>query len=110
MKEYNCLRCGRTLGADRSMERGYGPRCWSKILRAMEQAHADEKVRQLFVDHAITPFKGDVAVTVSARDGRKYLSHPSTCNCPGGLYRPHMGSCYHQKAALVLKLTKEVAK
>lgn len=111
MKTRKCLRCGRQLYSYESQERGYGPKCRTKINKAIAQVKAKpealDKVRQLILDQAITPFKGriNVYLTASSKDGSKYLSAPQTCTCPAGRFRPHQGSCYHQLAAEVLHRT-----
>ena len=111
MKTRKCLRCGRQLYSYESQERGYGPKCRTKINKAIAQIKAKpealDKVRQLILDQAITPFKGriNVYLAASSKDGNKYLSAPQTCTCPAGRFRPHQGSCYHQLAAEALHKT-----
>src|SRR5690606_27396090 len=93
MKTRKCLRCGRQLYSYESQERGYGPKCRTKINKAIAQIKAKpealDKVRQLILDQAITPFKGriNVYLAASSKDGNKYLSAPQTCTCPAGRTR-----------------------
>ncbi len=102
-----CRRCRATLTAKRSVQRGIGDRCLR--LERQEQAaqaagfkaSAIEKARQLIADHGIVPVRGRRVFQVVASNGTdRYLTAPSTCNCPAGLKGRF--ACYHRAAAVML--------
>ncbi|QDN58690.1 DUF6011 domain-containing protein [Streptomyces sp. S1D4-20] len=102
----NCLRCGRRLTSADSIARRYGRSCRAKVVAASAAADiADFKpaqldsARELIEDGAIVPLRGLVFTAVSSDGTETYLSHPTNCNCPGGLKGRR---CYHQLAARLL--------
>jgi len=97
--------CGRTLRAAKSVERGYGPRCFAKIQQAAKVAPFKPaqvaKAQELIADGGILPIRGRrVFRVVSSNGSATYLAAPQACNCAAGLKAKH--TCYHRVAAAIL--------
>lgn len=97
-----CRRCGRKLSAAKSVERGYGDRCWQ--LRQLEtefSARQIDSAKDLIVDGGIVAsLKRRGVFTVVSSDGTEtHLVHRAACTCPAGRKsRP----CYHRAALMLL--------
>jgi hypothetical protein len=99
-----CLRCHRPLRSAKSIARGYGKGCAAKIRHSAAdladfKAHQINSARELIEDGAIIPLRNQVFIAVSSDGTETYYSHPTNCNCPGGLKG---STCYHQLAARLL--------
>lgn len=107
--EARCLSCGRPLRNARSVARGRGPRCWSKVLKAAVESIADEyspkqvgKASELLELGAVVPVRGRRVFRVISSDGHSsYLTAAQACNCPAGLRGRH---CYHRVAVHSVQL------
>jgi hypothetical protein len=106
-KTATCRRCRATLTSTRSVANGIGPVCARNERR--EQAaqaagfkqQAIDKARALIAEKAILPLRGRRVFTVVSSNGvDRYLTAPSTCNCPAGLKGRY--GCYHRAAATML--------
>lgn len=102
-----CLgpKCGRTLRAKVSTDRGYGPTCYARIIKAAKAAalakyadkpHLVAKAEELIEAGGITLLRGKTCRTVG-NEGALYLTHPKACNCKAGLRARHL--CHHRIAA-----------
>ncbi|AZQ35919.1 hypothetical protein EJ357_22570 [Streptomyces cyaneochromogenes] len=105
-EQAHCLRCGRRLFSTSSIASGYGRSCRAKVNAASTAADLTDfkpaqvdSARELIEDGAIVPLRGQVFAAVSSDGNETYLSHPTNCNCPGGLKGRR---CYHQAAARLL--------
>ncbi|MEU4804329.1 DUF6011 domain-containing protein [Actinosynnema sp. NPDC023587] len=108
-----CTRCGRVLRAARSIAKGYGRGCETKIRAAIKaeatagfKDAAIEKAEQVIADGGIVAIRTRhtpvFRVAASKGDGF-YLAAPQACNCPAGLRSIH--PCYHRIAAAILTAT-----
>ena len=105
MTSATCTACGRTLTGARAVRRGYGWRCYAKVLRAARvlegsgnaaaQRAAEALLQGAYVKH---PHR-KVWSVVSSDGQRTYLTHPDGCTCAAGL---HQVLCYHRAGAAVL--------
>lgn len=100
-----CNRCGRTLRSAKSIARGYGPTCTSKIAKAAkiatEKPAQVTKALELIELNAIVPVKGRTVFRSISSDGtRTYLTAATgQCTCPAGL---KSRQCYHGLAASLI--------
>lgn len=108
----HCLRpgCGRELHAEASLRRGYGPRCWARLLRAIRILEASGNrvasgAAEILRDAALAPML-HVRITgvwacVSATGHRIYHLTTEHCSCPAGQRRIPL-LCKHRVALTVL--------
>lgn len=104
MNSTTCTRCGRTLTAEESIRRGYGPVCGKKIRAALRELpifkpEQVDKAEELIEDGGIVQIRETVFRTVSTNGAEIYLSHPTNCTCPAGR---NGRTCYHQIAASIM--------
>jgi len=101
-----CLECGRMLRSVKSVKRGRGAACQTKVNKAAKTVDlSDFKPAQvqsaldLIEDAAIVKVRPNVFRSVSTDGTAEYLTHPAACNCPAGL---KSRNCYHRAAAIIL--------
>ncbi len=99
-----CTRCGRTLTAEESIKKGYGPVCGKKIRAALRELPVFKpeqiaKAEELIEDGGIVAVRETVFRTVSTDGTETYLSHPTNCTCAAGR---NGRTCYHQIAAGIM--------
>lgn len=100
-----CTACGRALTGVRAVRRGYGWRCYAKVLRAVRVLEASRNAAAARAAEALLqgayvrhPHRA-VWYVVSSDGATRYLTHPNGCTCPAGL---HARLCYHRAGAAVL--------
>lgn len=101
-----CLSCGRKLRSVKSIARGRGQACQTKVNKSLKTADLSEfstkqveSARELIEDGAIVLVRPNVFRSVSSDGQSEYLTHPAVCNCPAGLKDR---ACYHRAAVIVL--------
>lgn len=100
-----CTACGRPLRSARALRRGYGWRCYAKVLRAARVLEASRnmaaaKAAQALLDGAYVRHPHKAVWQVVSSDGSQvYLTHPNGCTCRAGL---HDKLCWHRAGAEVL--------
>src|SRR6266487_896329 len=100
-----CTRCGRTLTGTRAVRRGYGWRCYARVLRAVRALTASPnsaawRAAEALTDGALVRHPHRRVYWVVSSDGStRYLTHPNGCTCAAGL---HSRLCYHRVAVSVL--------
>lgn len=104
MNSTTCGRCNRTLTAEESIKRGYGPTCHRKIQAAVRNLPVFKpeqiaKAEELIEDGGIIAIRPTVFRTVSTDGTETYLSHPTNCTCVAGR---NGRTCYHQIAAGIM--------
>lgn len=102
----NCLRCGRTLRAAKSIAAGYGRTCRARVAAA---AHTTDltaykpaqlaSAQELIEDGAIIAIRPGIFRTVATDGTELYLTAVQACTCPAGLKQRR---CYHRAAAAIL--------
>jgi hypothetical protein len=109
----HCLRgkCGRALHAHESRTRGYGPRCWSRLLRAIRILEESGKgvagkAAQVLRDRALVPMAhtartGVWACAAATIPGRVYHLTVDHCSCAAGQRRIPI-LCNHRVALQIL--------
>lgn len=101
-----CLECGRMLRSVKSIKRGRGAACQTKVNKAAKTVDLSEyksaqvqSALELIEDAAIVKVRPNVFRSVSSDGLSEYLTAPQACNCPAGLKdRP----CYHRAAVTIL--------
>jgi len=100
--------CGRTLRAAKSVERGYGPRCYAKIQKAAKvvdlaayKANQVAKAAELIELRAIVRTSATVFAAVSSDGTATYETNTAaqSCTCKAGQRGLR---CYHLAAAQIL--------
>jgi len=101
-----CLECGRMLRSVKSIKRGRGAACQTKVNKAAKIVDlSDFKPAQvqsaldLIEDAAIVKVRPNVFRSVSSDGMAEYLTGKHACTCPAG---KKMNKCYHRAAALIL--------
>jgi hypothetical protein len=101
-----CRRCRATLRSAKSVAKGIGPVCARNEKReqaaqaaGFKQATID-KAKALIAERAIIRMRGRFFQVISSNGIDRYLTAPTTCNCPAGLKGRH--ACYHRAAATML--------
>lgn len=101
-----CLECGRMLRSVKSIKRGRGSACQTKVNKAAKTVDLSDfkpaqvqSAMELIEDAAIVKVRPSVFRSVSSDGTTEYLTHPAACNCPAGLKDR---SCYHRAAVIIL--------
>lgn len=101
-----CLRCGRMLRSAKSIKRGRGAACQTKVNKAAKivdlsdfKSAQVESAMELIEDAAIVKVRPNVFRSVSSDGTTEYLTAPQACNCPAGL---KTRNCYHRAAVIIL--------
>lgn len=91
----NCRECGRYLPSLRSQRKGIGPKCIKKVRERLASGFKKDQAQRAFQLRKDRQVK---RVRPGIYRVKGYLTARNACSCPGGVYRPHDGSCYHQLA------------
>jgi len=101
-----CLECGRMLRSVKSIKRGRGAACQTKVNKAAKIVDLSdfkpaqvESALELIEDAAIVKVRPNVFRSVSSDGMAEYLTAPQACNCPAGLKDR---ACYHRAAVIIL--------
>lgn len=101
-----CLECGRMLRSVKSIKRGRGAACQTKINKAAKKVDLSDfkpaqvqSAMELIEDAAIVKVRPNVFRSVSSDGTTEYLTAPQACNCPAGL---KTRNCYHRAAVIIL--------
>lgn len=108
----HCMRakCGRELHAEASCRRGYGPKCWARLLRAIRILEASGnrvagKAAQVLRDRALVPMphtaRTGVWACAAASRTEPYHLTVDHCSCPAGAKRIPI-LCNHRVALQIL--------
>jgi hypothetical protein len=79
-----CIRCGRELTAEKSVERGIGPTCWEKIQEAKANALDEYQEQADIYDYVQKKIQGGkLQLRIGAYDALKLPCNDYTCReCP----------------------------
>lgn len=104
----SCVRCGRKLTSAKSIARGYGAHCASRIRHAGADLsrYDDRQVAaavELIEDGGVVALTGPVFLTISTDGTEIHRTSARTCNCKSGIRADiNRRPCYHTAAVRMM--------